>query len=182
MLVLKNHFNGNDTLVHKGYVMNGCQFFSIENSKEVLIKHNVPEKVWDQVLNAIKDSSVNIETSIDPDASIDIVEFAYRYCDEISNDLDMKQVIIDAKDPRYAYLYCRDVSNDLNMKQIVIDAKDPRYAYCYCDEISNDLDMRQVIIDAKVLRYAYWYCRDVSNDPDMRQIVIDAKDPKYSLS
>ena len=141
MLVLKNHFNGNDTLVHKGYVMNGCQFFSIENSKEVLIKHNVPEKVWDQVLNAIKDSSVNIETSID------IVEFAYRYCKNISNDLNMKQVIIDAKDPRYAYLYCRDVSNDLNMKQVIIDAKDATYAYLYCRDISNDLNMKQIVID-----------------------------------
>ena len=147
MLVLKNHFNGNDTLVHKGYVMNGCQFFSIENSKEVLIKHNVPEKVWDQVLNAIKDSSVNIETSIDPDASIDIVEFAYCYCLDISNDLDMKQIVIDAKDPGYAYCYCRDIANDLDMKQVIIDAKDTRHAYLYCRDIANDLNMKQVIID-----------------------------------
>ena len=124
MLVLKNHFNGNDTLVHKGYVMNGCQFFSIENSKEVLIKHNVPEKVWDQVLNAIKDSSVNI----DLDASIDIAEFAYLYCKNIASDPDMRQVIIDAKDAYHAYCYCLDISNDLDMRQIVIDAKDPKYS------------------------------------------------------
>ena len=143
MLVLKNHFNGNDTLVHKGYVMNGCQFFSIENSKEVLIKHNVPEKVWDQVLNAIKDSSVNI----DLDASIDIAEFAYLYCKNIASDPDMKQVIIDAKDTRYAYLYCRDVSNDPNMKQVIIDAKDAYHAYHYCKNVDNDPNMKQIVID-----------------------------------
>ena len=173
MLVLKNHFNGNDTLVHKGYVMNGCQFFSIENSKEVLIKHNVPEKVWDQVLNAIKDSSVNLETSIDPDASIDIVEFAYCYCLDISNDLDMKQIVIDAKDPRYAYRYCRYIANDLNMRQVIIDAKDTRYAYLYCRDVSNDPDMKQVIIDAKDAYHAYRYCKNVDNDPNMKQIVND---------
>ena len=143
MLVLKNHFNGNDTLVHKGYVMNGCQFFSIENSKEVLIKHNVPEKVWDQVLNAIKDSSVNI----DLDASIDIAEFAYLYCKNIASDPDMRQVIIDAKDAYYAYCYCRDVSNDPDMRQVIIDAKNPRYAYLYCRDVSNDPNMKQIVID-----------------------------------
>ena len=143
MLVLKNHFNGNDTLVHKGYVMNGCQFFSIENSKEVLIKHNVPEKVWDQVLNAIKDSSVNI----DLDASIDIAEFAYLYCKNIASDPDMRQVIIDAKDTRYAYLYCRDVSNDLNMRQVIIDAKDAYHAYRYCKNVDNDPNMKQIVND-----------------------------------
>ena len=176
MIVLKNHFNGNDTLVHKGYVMNGCQFFSAEDYKPIQERYNAPQKAWDQVLAAMEDYTDNLHGL----KCHDMIEFAFRYCKEISNDPDLRQVIIDNKSVHFAYRYCKEISNDFDMRQIIIDNKNSRYACFYCKEISNDFDMRQVIIDNKDPHYAWSYCHAIAPEPRIKQVIIDAKDATYA--
>ena len=50
MIILKNHFNGNDTAIFGDIVSNGCQTFHIHQLNKICKKFNVPEKTKQEVL------------------------------------------------------------------------------------------------------------------------------------
>lgn len=135
IIVLPNHFEGKDTIIYNGWVMNGCQFFHMDNARVTLKIYDVPEEVWQQVLDA-KPNGVTTSGSL--------AMFAFKYCRDVSNDSDMRQVIIDSGNATIAYLYCQGVSNDADMRQVIIDDGNSDLAFLHCRFTSDDADMRAI--------------------------------------
>ena len=66
MIILRNHFNGNDTAIYGDVVSNGCQTFHIYQLDQVCKKFNVPEKTKQEVIkyhqeNLGKDDDINAD-------------------------------------------------------------------------------------------------------------------------
>lgn len=56
MIILKDHFNDNDTVIYANAVSNGCQTFPIEQLDKVCRKFNVPNNIKQDVLKAFKEN------------------------------------------------------------------------------------------------------------------------------
>ena len=56
MIILKEHFNGYDTVIYANVVSNGCQTFPIEQLDKVCRKFDVPNNIKQDVLKAFKEN------------------------------------------------------------------------------------------------------------------------------
>ena len=56
MIIIKNHFNENDTVIYANAISNGCQTFPIEQLDKVCRKFNVPNNIKQDVLKAFKEN------------------------------------------------------------------------------------------------------------------------------
>ena len=56
MIIIKNHFNENDTVIYANAVSNGCQTFPIEQLDKVCWKFDVPNNIKQDVLKAFKEN------------------------------------------------------------------------------------------------------------------------------
>ena len=56
MIILKDHFNDNDTVIYANAVSNGCQTFSIEQLDKVCQQFDVPSNIKQDVLKAFKEN------------------------------------------------------------------------------------------------------------------------------
>lgn len=50
MIILKNHFDGNDTAIYGDVVSNGCQTFHIHQLDEICNNYDVPKFIKEEVL------------------------------------------------------------------------------------------------------------------------------------
>jgi len=57
MYVLRNHFNGNPTILIHDWIINGCSRFKMEDVPAILEKYKVPAEVWQQVLDVYTGTS-----------------------------------------------------------------------------------------------------------------------------
>lgn len=56
MIILKEHFNGYDTVIYANVVSNGCQTFPIEQLDRVCQQFDVPSNIKQDVLKAFKEN------------------------------------------------------------------------------------------------------------------------------
>ena len=52
MKVLRDHFDGNATILINDRIINGCQNFTMEEADKILKRYNVPDIIWQQVLDS----------------------------------------------------------------------------------------------------------------------------------
>ena len=61
MTVLRNHFNGNNTILINDRIINGCQNFTLAEAEPILAEFKVPAEVWQEVLDAYTGTSTEAE-------------------------------------------------------------------------------------------------------------------------
>ena len=93
MKVLRNHFNGNPTILIEDRIINGCQNFTIDEAPGILEKYDVPPDVWQKVLDVY--TGVSSEEEIlgfvkDPDPLVRAAVAEYGYgLDVLVNDQNL---------------------------------------------------------------------------------------------
>lgn len=176
-VILKANMDNEDTIVFKNYAQNGCVFWNTDDTsitERLLARHEATDAQAQKLYNAVQTGEG------DPVEGSQLLEFALNYCINVDEHADMRQVIVDSKDPQFAYRYCRDVAIDSEMRQLVLDGGDAMWAYWWCMDIEVDSDMYQMIIDTRDPQIALYYCQDINrNDENMRQLILDTNDPRW---
>lgn len=202
-VVLKNHFEGLDTIIYGSWVLVDDSFFRVIDEESVdyyRATTGIDDKSWAEILQAqqTRVGDANKSDRLGLFAIEYLTNFrhtqfmrkvvlrsnnpylAYRYCRSFGADDKMKRIII-KNQSRWALDYCKNVCDDPDVRAVIIEKQDPKLAYYYCQEIRNDEDMRQIIYDQEDAYMAMCYCRTVSNDDDMRQIILESQDPNIAL-
>jgi len=92
-----------------------------------------------------------------------ISHIAYRYCLNVQDSPEIRDMITDSDD---AYRYCLNVQDRPEIRDMITDKS--VFAYFFCKDIQNSLEMAKRILDGKYIKeYKNHFGYKPSEHPDL---------------
>lgn len=129
-------------------------------------------------------------------------KLAFEYCKnaslsddyKVSDNADMRQIIVDSHDPEWAYRYSHELNEHFDMRHVVLHSCTPKWALLWYLNVNKDCSMtenflpigisrcidiagvtldevRQFIIKEQDLDLALWYAEEFKDDDEINQVI-----------
>lgn len=132
-IILQNHVNNKDTVLYGTHILCNDGFWNMaddEINQSVMNSLQLSDHQLDRLLMAIE---TNVGDDVDSDR---LLRFIISYCQNVAIEPEMRQMVIDAKDPEFICRWCLfvdendDEMNEL-LQKLVLDVRDPNLTHLY---------------------------------------------------